>query len=148
MKKFKLKFRDFYQLDYELNGLINRETGDILSTGLLLNENLKLATQYWLNDLNTKVVAEVKAIEKLKESMVKKYGKEQENGDVFIPMFLDEENTKINPDYENFQKELNELLDNEKEIECFEFTLSQFEKVETRNLPGLFKLIKPDEQTS
>ena len=56
MEKITLKLSEFYQLDAELNGVVNQGTGEKLSNGLL-SEKIKLTTKYWLADLAKKASA-------------------------------------------------------------------------------------------
>jgi hypothetical protein len=53
MEKITLKLFEFYNLDAELNGAINQQTGAKISSGLL-QEKLPLVTKYWLSDLGRK----------------------------------------------------------------------------------------------
>ena len=55
MEKVSLKLFEFYNLEAELSGLTNQQTGQVISKGLL-NEKIKLTTKYWLTDLLKKVV--------------------------------------------------------------------------------------------
>ena len=66
MEKISLKLFEFYNLDSELNGVVNQQTGEKVSNGLLA-EKLKLTTKYWLTELSKKVTAEKNAVESLKE---------------------------------------------------------------------------------
>ena len=66
MEKISLKLSEFYQLEAELNGVTNQQTGEKLSNGLV-NEKVKLTTKYWLSDLAKKVAAEKAAVESVKE---------------------------------------------------------------------------------
>lgn len=163
MEKISLKLFEFYNLDAELNGLTNQQTGEKIASGLI-QEKLSLVTKYWLTDLGKKVAAEKAAVEELKNDLIKKYGKEDDKGGVSIPMVIEELDadgqvikdldkdgnwfTKktINPDYQSFEKEFNDLLQTEKELEYKVFTLDDFEKVETsENYGTFFKLIKVEE---
>jgi len=151
MEKVTLKLHEFYSLEAELNGVSNNQTGEVIAKGLL-SEKIKLTTKYWLSDLNKKVAAEKESVEKLKEELIKKYGKTDEEGNVSIPMFINEvvdEDTKeivsrdVNPDFIKFQKEFNALLGEERELEYHAFKLEEFESVETDgNYSTFFKLIK------
>ena len=147
MEKITLKLHEFYALESELNGVTNQQTGEVISKGLL-SEKIKLTTKYWLTDLNKKVAAEKESVEKLKEELIKKYGKE-EDGAISIPMAIDQvdENgevvkTKItkedgaeeevpvkvyNPDFISFQNDFNALLSEERELEYHAFKLEDFE---------------------
>ena len=151
MEKVTLKLHEFYALEAELNGVTNRQTGEILAKGLL-NEKIKLTTKYWLHDLSKKVSAEKESVEKLKEELIKKYGKTDEEGNISIPMFINEvidEDTKesisrdINPDFVSFQNDFNTLLSEERELEYHAFKLEDFDSVETDGVYNtFFKLIK------
>jgi hypothetical protein len=110
------------------------------------------------------VAAEKAAVEELKNDLIKKYGKEDEKGGISIPMVIEELDSEgqpmkdvdkdgnwftkkvINPDFQLFEKEFNDLLQTEKELEYKAFTLEDFEKVETsENYGTFFKLIKVEE---
>jgi hypothetical protein len=154
MEKVTLKLHEFYALEAELNGVTNRQTGEILAKGLL-NEKIKLTTKYWLHDLSKKVSAEKESVEKLKEELIKKYGTTDTDGNVSIPMYINEvidEETKeivsrdVNPDFVKFQKDFNGLLEEDRELEYKGFKLEEFDSVETDgNYNTIFKLIKVDE---
>ena len=152
MEKVTLKLHEFYSLAAELNGVVNNQTGEVLSKGLLA-EKIKLSTKYWLTELTKKVTAEKEAVEKLKEDLIKKHGTEDENGGVSIPMYINivtDENGEvtsrdINPKFVEFQNEFNALLQEEKEIEYKEFKLSDFDSVESDGVyVTFFKLVKPE----
>lgn len=163
MEKISLKLFEFYNLDAELNGLTNQQTGEKIASGLI-QEKLSLVTKYWLTELGKKVAAEKASVEELKNDLIKKYGKEDDKGGVSIPMVIEELDfdgqpikdvdkdgntfTKktINPDYQSFEKEFNDLLQTEKDLDYKAFTLEDFEKVETsENYGTFFKLIKIEE---
>ena len=154
MEKVTLKLHEFYALEAELNGVTNRQTGEILAKGLL-NEKIKLTTKYWLHDLSKKVSTEKESVEKLKEELIKKYGTTDTDGNVSIPMYINEvidEETKeivsrdVNPDFVKFQKDFNGLLEEDRELEYKGFKLEEFDNVETDgNYNIFFKLIKVDE---
>lgn len=163
MEKITLKLFEFYALDADLNGVVSQTTGEKLSGGLL-QEKLPLTTKYWLTSLGKTVAAEKAAIEELKNELIKKYGKADENGNISIPMVIDEldadsnpvkepnaEGTmvtrrKLNPDYQQFEQEFNELLQTEKDLEYKPFKLSDFEKVETSdNYMTFFKLVQAED---
>jgi hypothetical protein len=148
MEKIKLKLIDFYNLDVELNGLVNQQTGEKISQGLL-GEKLPLVTKYWLSDLHKKVSAEKTIIDQLKNDLIKKYGTlDEATGNISIPMVIDEldkkgkpimvkaedgtevTKRKLNPTFQEFEKEFNELLQTEKEIEYQAFKLEEFKNVE------------------
>ena len=153
MEKVTLKLAEFYQLEVELNGVTNQQTGEIVSKGLL-SERVKLTTKYWLADLAKKITAEKESIDKLREELVKKYGVE-ENGSVSIPIYTNEvidDETKevvsreVNPNFILFQNDFNQLLQEERELEYHPFKLEEFENVETDGVYiTFFKLVQVGE---
>ena len=152
MEKVTLKLHEFYALEAELNGVVNNQTGEVLSKGLL-SEKIKLSTKYWLTELGKKVSAEKEAVEKLKEELIRKHGTEDEKGGIAIPMYINivtnEEgevtSRDINPKFVEFQNEFNALLQEEKELDHKEFKLADFENVESEGIyVTFFKLVKPE----
>lgn len=163
MEKITLKLFEFYNLDAELNGLTNQSTGESVSVGLL-REKLPLVTKYWLTELGKKVAAEKASVEELKNDLIKKFGKEDDKGGVSIPMVIDELDADgnvvmttdsdgkevgkkvFNPDFQQFEKEFNELLQTEKELEYKPILLADLAKLETEeNYVTLFKLVKVED---
>lgn len=144
MAHIKLTLQEIYKLDSELNGFVNPSTGETLSFGLL-NEKLNLPTKYWLTDLAKKTLSEKSSIDQLKEDLIVKYGSKDENGNFEIPIWIDDNKSKFNPLYIQFQEEFNTLLQEEKEIEYHEFKLDDFKNIETSNNYVIFyKLIQID----
>jgi hypothetical protein len=130
MKKTNLKLYELQQLNIDLNGSENAKG--------LLNEKLKLITKYWLNDLNNKIITEIGLIDKIKNELIQKYGVQQDNGTVIIEQKINDE---INPNFIEFMTEFNILLNEEKEIEHYEFKLSDIDIESDINIQILFKLI-------
>jgi len=154
MEKISLKLFEFYNLDSELSGVVNQQTGEKVSSGLLA-EKLKLTTKYWLTELSKKVAAEKATVETLKEELIKKHGETDESGNISIPMYINivkDENDNIvsgenNPKFIEFQNEFNSLLQEEKELEYKSVKLSELENIESDgNYPTFFKLVVVDEQ--
>ena len=152
MEKISLKLSEFYQLEAELNGVTNQQTGEKLSNGLV-NEKVKLTTKYWLSDLAKKVAAEKAAVESVKEELIKKHGEADETGNISIPVYINEQKDEegnligreINPKFVEFQNEFNTLLEEERELEYKGFTLEELDSVESSdNYAVFFKLIKVD----
>ncbi len=153
MGNITLKLQEFYQLEAELNGVTNQQTGEVLAKGLL-SEKIKLTTKYWLTDLVKKIATEKESIDKLREELVKKYGVE-ENGNISIPIYINEvvdDETKevvsreVNPNFVSFQNDFNSLLQEERELEYHPFKLEEFENVETDGVyVTFFKLVQVGE---
>jgi hypothetical protein len=146
MEKITLKLYEFYNLDTELNGIPDKEIPG------LLREKLSIVLKYWLNDLSKKVVTERQEIDTLKNDLIKKYGVPDKDGNINIQMIIEETDAetgettkKVNPSYQDFEKEFSELLQTDKELEYKPLKLSDFENLETtNNYTTLFKLIKPE----
>ena len=124
MEKTKLKLHEVYELNLELKGITNQQTGEVIRKGLL-DEKLSISTKYWLDKLSEKLIKEIEPIEKLKEETIKKLGQEDENGGYFIPMRVNEKFDKdnklvsydINPTFTEYQEEVAKLMNQEVEIE-------------------------------
>ena len=153
MQKTSLKLYEFYSLEAELNGVINPQTGEVASKGLIA-EKIKMATKYWLNDLSKKVLIEKEACEELKKELIKKHGEADEAGNISIAMHInivtDEDGKTVsrdfNPKFLEFQNEFNALLNEDRELEHKEFQLEDFENVETEGAYVTFlKLVKVPE---
>jgi hypothetical protein len=153
MEKITLKLYEFYNLEAELNGVTNQQNGEVTSKGLLA-EKIKMTTKYWLNDLVKKVVTEKEACEALKQELIKKHGEADDQGNVSIPMYINEVKNEegqtvsreINPKFVEFQNEFNAVLNEDKDLEYKGFTLEEFENVESEGkYDTFFKLIKVGE---
>ena len=152
MEKITLKLHEIYSLHGELNGLMNNQTGEVVSKGLLA-EKLKLSTKYYVTELAKTVNKEREIVDKIKEDLIKKYGEVDEKGGVFIPRFINTMKNEegkiisgdINPKIIEFEKEFDEFLKEEKTIEYKEFKLSDFDGIETEGVYTIFfKLVKPE----
>jgi hypothetical protein len=124
MEKTTLKLHEVYELNLELKGATNQQTGEVLKKGLL-DEKLSISTKYWLDRISEKLLKEIEPIEKLKEETIKKLGQEDENGGYFIPMRINEKfddegklvSYDINPTFTEYQEEVTKLMNQEIEIE-------------------------------
>lgn len=131
-----LKLHEVIALYYELNGVTKQgETTEVLSQGML-KQKMSLKTKVYLQRLNKVVSEELKLYEDAKMELWKKYGEEKEGN-----IEISSENI---PD---FNKELNELLTAEKEINVSELwgadlKLEHLESIETDEYyPALLALI-------
>jgi hypothetical protein len=149
MKKQSFKLFELLNLEAELAGATNNQTGEKIIEGLL-NQKLPVVTKYHLNILLSNLAAEKKIIDSLRDELVKKYGKEDENGNIGISMVIEtgELNDKgepikdINPAYLEFNDEFGELANQEKEISIPTIKLSDLDKIETKdNYVLIFKYL-------
>jgi hypothetical protein len=131
MEKKSLKLGDFYQLEEELNGKINPQTGEKITEGLLA-QKLSLNIKYWLLDMAKRVKEQKDQCETLKNEIIKKYG-EEADGMIQIKMIIknDKDEDIVNPAFINFQNEFNVLLNEERELEYKKLKLSDIGDIET-----------------
>ena len=140
MKTQSFKLFELLNLEAELAGATNNQTGEKIIEGLL-NQKLPVVTKYHLNNLVEVLAAEKKVIDSLRDELIKKHGKEDENGNIGISMVIEtgELNDKgepikdINPAYIEFNDEYGELLNQEKEISVPSIKLSDLDKIETKD---------------
>ena len=143
MEKIKLSLAELLTLEAELNGYVNPQSGEQILSGFL-KEKLNLATKYWLTKLSDKLTSKKKTIEVLRDELIKKFGVEKD-GSIGIETFLDEEKTKVNPKFIEFQDEWAKLLSEEEEIEYNPLTVADLEKIDSEgNYNLVFKLVKED----
>ena len=152
MAHTKLKLHEYYKLEGEINGLANQQTGEKVTSGLL-NEKISFVTKYWLTDLSKIVTEEKTSIDSIKTHLIKYYGTEDENGNISIPLWINEQKDKDgntisaepNPTFIKFQEDLNKLLEEEKTLEHYAFKLDEFKNIETTdNYSVFYKLIQID----
>lgn len=140
MKKVSFKLFELLNLEAELAGATNNQTGERIIEGLL-NQKISVITKYHLNILLSNLVAEKKTIDALRDELIKKYGTEDKDGNIGISMVietgeLDEKGEPIkdiNPAYIEFNDEYGGLLNQEKEISVPVLKLSELEKIETKD---------------
>ena len=144
MDKKTLKLVQFFNLEAELNGAVNPQTGEKLTKGIL-SEKLQLKTKYWLSDLSKRVKEQTDACQTLRDELIKKYGEEKDGG-IYVPQFVEEDGKKVvNPKFISFQNEFNALLNEEREIEYKEISIDELGEVETTEVyDTLFSLLKFD----
>ena len=150
MDKITLKLGDVLQLESEINGYIDPQSGEQIYEGFA-KQNLSIILKYELSDFSTTLKSERSKVEALRDDLIKKHGEEDANGGIMVKMrneVKDEEGnvtgTVINPKYLEFDKEYGTLLNQEIEIEYPEITkedLKDAGKTKDKYLV-LFKLIK------
>jgi hypothetical protein len=149
MENTKLQLGEILQLESEINGTINSQTGEIVTKGLL-KEALKFKTKYWLTQLSEDLSKEKSKLEKFREELVKSLGEADENGNYQILIYTNEvkdENDNViskdvNPKFLEFQTKYTELMSETKEVTHSKFLLEDFESIESSEVyPIFFKLI-------
>ena len=144
MEKKSLKLIQFYNLEAELNGVTNPQTGEKLTKGLL-SEKLQLKTKYWLTDLYKKAKEQTDACSALRDELIKKYGTESDKGGSISQTIEEDGKSVVNPNFVSFQNEFNALLNEEREIEYKELSIEELGSIETEAVyETLFSLLKFD----
>lgn len=152
MLKINLKLGEILQLESEINGLVNQESGKIIYEGFL-KQNLSIILKYGLNELSELLKNERKKVEVLRDELIKKYGEENNEGSIFVKMYdeiEDEESNvigkKFNEKYLKFEEEYSVFLNVEKEIEYPEITKEDLKDSgkSSDDYRILFKLIRKD----
>ena len=152
MEKITLKLGDVLQLESEINGYIEPQTGEQVFEGFS-KQNLSIILKYELSDFSTELKGERTKVEALRDELIKKYGEEDGNGGVLVKMYNevkdDEGNVTgkvVNPQYIEFDNEYGVLLNQEIEIEYPEITKEDLKEAgKTKDkYQVLFKLIKKE----
>jgi len=131
-KKVTLKLSQIMSLEAEIGGLQNQQTGENILKGLL-SHKMPMPTKFKFKMLLNALSAIKKANDELREELIKEFGVQAENGSISISMFVDAdaEVKEYNPNYIEFAKKMEELLDKEIEIEFEEITLEDVKILET-----------------
>jgi len=140
MKNQSLKLFELLNLEAELTGATNNQTGEKIIEGLL-NQKLPVITKYYLNNLVDTLGREKKVIDSLRDELIKKHGTEDKDGNVGISMVIETEKVDdkgepikdINPAYIAFNDEYGELLNQEKEIKLPQIKLDNLDRIETKD---------------
>ena len=162
MKKTTLTLGEIYTLEAELNGSTNQQTGEVILKGLL-SHKLSLLQKYWLTDLSTQLQEVKKTVDTLRNDMIVKYGEKNDQGNYSIPITIDKKDEngivmvddnnnplkELNPKFQEFNSEMNTLLEETREMNHYAFTIESFEKIETEESYNvLFKKILTDSNAS
>jgi hypothetical protein len=152
MQNTTLSLGQILQLEAEVNGVTNSQTGEVVSKGLM-KEVLKFKTKYWLMQLSEDLVEEKKKLDAVRETLIKELGDEDETGSISLAVFINEVKNEegkivsreINPKFVEFQDKFNELLSETKDVAHGKFLLEDFEDVESAEVyPVFFKLISAE----
>lgn len=137
MSKKKLSLGEIINLEAEINGLTNQQTGEVLLKGLLA-ENINLVIKYRLTKLAESLSSDKKTLDGMRGELVKKYGESDGKGNISVETHLDKAKTQINPKFEEFAKEYNALLAEQKEIDFPTITLEDIKDVKSEGFYGMF----------
>lgn len=150
MKTITLKLSEVLNLEVELAGLANQQTGEQLVQGLLGLE-LDFVLKYHLSKLHTQVLEEKKVIEKFREDLIKKFGEEDKDGNFSVPYVInlvkndkgDVVSADPNPKFEEFSKEFEKFLAETVEVKVKELTIEDFAGIKLKTAPAvLFSILE------
>lgn len=132
MDKLTLKMYEVKPFEFELNGYVNQETGEVLKKGFL-QEELSMGIKLPLERFALVISEEVAFVEKKRIDLVKKYGVADKDG-----------NLQVADGHEDFAREFNELMISEKEVDFKSISVKDIEglKSENRYHMILTKLVK------
>lgn len=152
MEKSKFKLGDVLQLESEINGFVNQETGERIYEGFL-KQNLSIILKYELTELSEVLSKERRKVDGLRDDLIKKHGEEDEKGGILVKMFNEVKDDEgnviskvINPKYIDFDKEYGELLNTEIDLEYPEITKEDLKEAgkSKDKYQVLFRLIKKE----
>lgn len=150
MEKITLKLGEILQLESEINGFVDPQSGTQVFEGFT-KQNLSIILKYELSDLSTELKSERTKIEALRDELIKKHGEDDGKGGIMVKMYneiTDEEGNviskPINPKYLEFDQEYGTLLNQDKEIEVPEITKDDLKDAgkSKDQYVILFKLVK------
>ena len=157
MKKHKLKLFEVLNLEAEIAGLTNPNTGERIIEGLL-SQKISAVTKYWLNSVLDTLEKEKKMLNDLRDELIKKYGDEDASGRIGVNQRIetgeiDEQGNPVSimsQKYVDFMNEYNTVLQESKEVKLPEINLQELSRIETSdNYQLIFKyMVKtPNEES-
>lgn len=143
----KLTIDEVLQLDAEINGFTNQQSGEVVYKGFA-NHELPILLKYELSELTKTLQDERSKVDELRNSLITKYGDVKEDGSVEIKPTVEVKKSKKketvkNEKYVEFLGEYGKLLSKEIEIDTPEITKDDLKEVgkTTDQYKVLFKLI-------
>lgn len=146
METITLKLKDILSLKSEIYGVPNRSLG-------LLKQNLPYSVKYWLHNLGNKVAVDEAIVIKMRDELILKYGVPNNEGKIEVAPSIEDgvevdsegnekKKFKINPNYIEFYKEYNSILDEDREVEYKPFKLDDLKTMTTNeDYPVFNKLV-------
>jgi hypothetical protein len=122
----KLTIDQILQLDAEINGFTNPQSGEVVYEGFV-KQPLSILLKYELTELSNRLKEERETVDSLRNELIEKYGEKTEDGGIQITPTIEEKKGKKtetvrNPKYVEFIEEYNKLLQKEIEIAHPEIT--------------------------
>ena len=122
----KLTIDQILQLDAEINGFTNPQSGEVVYEGFV-KQPLSILLKYELTELSNRLKEERETVDSLRNELIEKYGEKTEDGGIQITPTIEEKKGKKtetvrNPKYVEFIEEYNKLLQKEIEVAHPEIT--------------------------
>ena len=139
-----LKLFEIRDLNAEINGLVNMQSGEKIKKGLL-DESLSMTQKYWLSNLGTKAKTLTDEVEPLRQELIQKWGDKTGEDTVEVLPWVDEKKEdgtiikKSNPKFFEFEKEYTDLFSQEREVEYKQFWIEDFSEVKSENDYPVFR---------
>lgn len=139
-----LKLFEIRDLNAEINGLVNMQSGEKIKKGLL-DETLSMTQKYWLSNLGTKAKELTDEVEPLRQELIQKWGDKTGEDTIEVLPWKDETKqdgtiTKVsNPKFFEFEKEYTELFSQERSIDYKQFWIEDFDGVKSENDYPVFR---------
>lgn len=141
MEQQVLKLNEINQLYVEINGMVD-DKGSKTFIGLK-EHKLIIPARYWLDELNITITTEKGKIDKVRDELIGKYGKPDENGNLVVHVY-NTDGQGYNQGYVDFHNEFATFLNEEKEIQYTPLNLEYFKDVNTdTDYKIIFRFMKP-----
>lgn len=145
MNTIELRLQEVLELQIELEGYTNPQTGEPIIKGFI-NHSLPLKTKFWLTKLVERVAKEKSEIEKVRNSLIEKFGEKDKQGNISIPSTIKKgKKEETNPKLKEFQNEYMSLLNEVINIEYKPIGIDVLENIVTEdNYNIMFKLVSEE----
>ena len=150
MAQTSLTIDQILQLDAEINGFTNPNTGDVVFEGFS-KQPISILLKYELKELSETLKSEREKVDEIRNELIEKFGEKTEDGGIQITPTIEKKKGKKtetvkNPKYVEFIQEYNKLLQKDIELTHPDITKEDLRDAgKTKDQYDiLFKLVKKD----
>ena len=150
MAQTSLTIDQILQLDAEINGFTNPNTGDVVFEGFS-RQPISILLKYELKELSETLKSEREKVDEIRNELIEKFGEKTEDGGIQITPTIEQKKGKKtetvkNPKYVEFIQEYNKLLQKDIELTHPDITKEDLRDAgKTKDQYDiLFKLVKKD----
>jgi len=146
INSLKLKLNEVLELHAEIFGFSNKSTGEVIIKGLL-SQDLSLVTKFRLSELGDILSKHKLNVDKLHDEIVISKGEKRDDDGYLIAHTIKvkdsdgKETDVVNPKFLEYQKEYQDLLNEEKDIEVYDFKIEDFDIKTTDRYDTFFKVL-------